>query len=255
MKIKRQKFIRKYCKFYWLNYKIRPPYKIILDFLFLQSCVEGKILLREQMPKLMQADVDLCTTRCIIEDLRKRGKVFSGAHKIAKSLTYLKCRHKKKYISADQCIYKLLNNDNNDRLICAVSDKEIRKSIQQIPGVPILSVHGNYIYMEAPNKADKIGQEQITINKSALNQNEKDLIDYLNADQNKNKQIIYKRKRIKGPNPLSMKKKKKKPKLNHSESLVKQQEQKNINQNNGNDKKKRKRKRKKKILKKINKFQ
>ncbi len=55
-----------------------------VDGQFVQSCLENKILIREQMPKLFQTEADKCTTfvtKCVRADLQKLGKAYSGAHR------------------------------------------------------------------------------------------------------------------------------------------------------------------------------
>jgi U3 small nucleolar RNA-associated protein 23 len=79
-----------------------------VDKEFLQAAVIGQILLREQIPKMLQEDTTMFITRCILEDLRKGGREYKGAHAIGSSLPFLKCRHGKGLREPGACIWSLI---------------------------------------------------------------------------------------------------------------------------------------------------
>ena len=67
-----------------------------VDGEFLQSALAGQIMLKEQIPKMLQEErTTVFVTPCIDNWLRLKGSAYSGALHIAQSLAHLKCRHDK----------------------------------------------------------------------------------------------------------------------------------------------------------------
>ena len=44
-----------------------------MDSEFLQAALEGRIQLKEQMPKLLQEDTKIYVTRCVLHELKNKG--------------------------------------------------------------------------------------------------------------------------------------------------------------------------------------
>lgn len=63
MKITRQKHAKKHLGFFRNNFGVREPYQILLDGTFCQAALRGRIQLREQLPRYLMAETQLCTTR------------------------------------------------------------------------------------------------------------------------------------------------------------------------------------------------
>jgi rRNA-processing protein FCF1 len=81
---------------YSLSHHIVPPFKVAVDGEFLQSALAGQILLKEQLPKLLQEErTTVYTTVCVNHWLRAKGTHYAGALFIASKLAHLKCRHDK----------------------------------------------------------------------------------------------------------------------------------------------------------------
>lgn len=69
---------------------------VAVDGEFLQSALAGQIMLKEQIPKMLQEErTTVFVTPCIDNWLRLKGSAYSGALHIAQSLAHLKCRHDK----------------------------------------------------------------------------------------------------------------------------------------------------------------
>jgi len=67
-----------------------------VDGEFLQSALAGQIMLKEQLPKMLQEErTTVYVTPCIDNWLRLKGPQYSGALFIASKLAHLKCRHDK----------------------------------------------------------------------------------------------------------------------------------------------------------------
>lgn len=63
MKITRQKHAKKHLSFFRNNFGVREPYQILLDGTFCQAALRGRIQLREQLPRYLMGETQLCTTR------------------------------------------------------------------------------------------------------------------------------------------------------------------------------------------------
>lgn len=63
MKITRQKHAKKHLGFFRNNFGAREPYQILLDGTFCQAALRGRIQLREQLPRYLMGEIQLCTTR------------------------------------------------------------------------------------------------------------------------------------------------------------------------------------------------
>lgn len=185
MKLKRQKKTRRVLQYYKVHYNIVPPYKVVCDSEFLQAALLGRVQLRHQLPKTLQVDNTLVShirstihyqrnpssnapqsatpntvqsinlTRCILRAIEQKGNLYGGALHIAKTLTFLSCRHKAKHVSESECIHALVSNDNNDRLVCALNDRTIRRDIRALGHTPVLFIRDNVLLMEQPTERVK----------------------------------------------------------------------------------------------------
>lgn len=63
MKITRQKHAKKHLGFFRNNFGVREPYQILLDGTFCQAALRGRIQLRDQLPRYLMGETQLCTTR------------------------------------------------------------------------------------------------------------------------------------------------------------------------------------------------
>lgn len=63
MKIKRQKQAKKTISFYKYSFNLREPFQILVDGTFCQAALKNKIQIKEQLPKYLMGEVQLCTTR------------------------------------------------------------------------------------------------------------------------------------------------------------------------------------------------
>ncbi|XP_062609373.1 rRNA-processing protein UTP23 homolog [Saccostrea cucullata] len=104
MGIKRQKQVRKSLAFYKKNFGYSPPYHVIVDGTFCRAALKQKINIREQLPKYLEAEVNICTTQCILEECEAFGSVLYGPLKILQQYQKAPCGHSKSIKGADKCI-------------------------------------------------------------------------------------------------------------------------------------------------------
>lgn len=63
MKIKRQKQAKKTISFYKHCFNLREPFQVLIDGTFCQAALKNKIQIKEQLPKYLMGEVQLCTTK------------------------------------------------------------------------------------------------------------------------------------------------------------------------------------------------
>uniref|UniRef100_A0A671KVT1 UTP23 small subunit processome component n=1 Tax=Sinocyclocheilus anshuiensis TaxID=1608454 RepID=A0A671KVT1_9TELE len=90
MKIKRQKHAKKTISFYKYNFCFREPFQILIDGTFCQAALKNKIQIKEQLPKYLMGEVQLCTTKFQIR----------------------KCKHMKDPLPALECLLSMLGETN-----------------------------------------------------------------------------------------------------------------------------------------------
>lgn len=216
MKVKRHKKMKKQLAFYKITFGIKPPFKVLMDSDFIQAALEGRIQLKEQMPKLLQEECTSFVTKCVVHELNSRPKFFNGAQIIAKGLSYLRCKHSG-VVPPDECIRAFLEGNNSDKLLFAIQNVDLRAAIRMCPQAPLLFIRGNVPLMEPPSTGQK--DEAIKLKTGLLENKDKkvkapkDSMQSDKAEEQKesgesNQSSSKKRKGPKAPNPLSVKKKK-----------------------------------------------
>jgi len=213
MRIKRLKTCKKHVSFYKNNFGFHEPYQILVDLTFCQTALTYKINIKEQVPKYIDGEIQLCTTKCILEEGKLLGPQLGGAVHICKQFKLRKCGHENgKAVSAQQCIMGMLGKENTKHFFVASQDKELRNAMRKIPGVPLLHINYNALVLEKPSHNSIKESQQMESTKAAPAAHEQ--IDQLKIENDivEEKEERIKIKRRKNPNPLSIKKKKKKTK-------------------------------------------
>ncbi|KAI4492811.1 hypothetical protein M0804_002602 [Polistes exclamans] len=215
MKTSRHKKARKHLAFYINNFKFRKPYQILIDGTFAFAALENKFNIQDQLPKYFQAETKLLTTACIILEVEKLGcfsKGIVGAMHIIKRYAVHRCGHEKKPIPGSKCLMSMIGKDNSSRYIIATQDRDLQNELRQIPGVPLLYLHGKAPTLETPSEASQTYAENIK-NNLGMSTWEKENMKTLKKEAGLINEVEQKRKKKHkkgGPNPLSCLKKKKK---------------------------------------------
>ncbi|XP_018587310.1 rRNA-processing protein UTP23 homolog [Scleropages formosus] len=215
MKIKRQKQAKKTLSFYKYNFSFREPFQILLDGTFCQAALKNKIQIKEQMPKYLMGEVQLCTTNCVLKELESLGKELYGAKIILQRFQMRNCSHLKSPLPASQCLQSMLEGNNPHHYFIASQDQELTAAVKKIPGVPLLYIILNTIVLDKPSlcsvnhvQAAQAGQ----LVAPDQQQNILSLKEEKGIAGNVTEKRGRKRKRkAANPNPLSCLKKKKKP--------------------------------------------
>ncbi|KAI4331974.1 hypothetical protein L6164_016918 [Bauhinia variegata] len=244
MKVTKQKRHRRIVRFYTACFGFHQPFKVLCDGTFVYHLLENRIIPADKaLADILSATVKLYTTRCVLAELKRLGKSYSEALDAAHNLIIARCEHEK-CKSADTCIMEVIGRNNSEHFFVASQDTDLRKKLQEVPGVPLICGLRNALFLEPPSASQrqhvKTSEEarmhmtdsehhalkKIVIKKFAGNEeaanssDENDDLEDQAAGLLEKRSIVkkqidikdkpqFKRKRAKGPNPLSCKKKKK----------------------------------------------
>ncbi|KIV78320.1 hypothetical protein PV11_10048 [Exophiala sideris] len=137
--------------FFQYNTALVPPYQVLVDTNFLSHTVQKKL---EMLPTMMDCLYAKCIpviSDCVMSELEKLGQRYRIALRIARDERWerLKCGHKGTY--ADDCIVDRVMR--HKIYIVATNDRDLKRRIRKIPGVPIMSVaRGKYVIERLPGK-------------------------------------------------------------------------------------------------------
>mmetsp|Transcript_21660 Transcript_21660/g.24515 ORF Transcript_21660/g.24515 Transcript_21660/m.24515 type:complete len:201 (-) Transcript_21660:963-1565(-) len=124
--------------FFRHNTQLGPPYYVLLDTNFINFSIQNKLDILKAMMDCLLGKCIPCITDCVIAELEKLGHRFNLALRLAKDPRFerIKCVHKGVY--ADDC---LVNKVTQHRCyIVATCDKDLKRRIRKIPGVPIMYI-------------------------------------------------------------------------------------------------------------------
>ncbi|KAM4705705.1 rRNA-processing protein UTP23 homolog [Rhinophrynus dorsalis] len=212
MKITRQKHVKKHLSFYRFNFRVREPYQVLLDGTFCQAALKNKIQIKEQLPKYLMGEVQLCTTNCVLKELESLGKELYGAKLIAQRFQVRSCSHFKNPVSGSACLFSMTADNNPHHYFIATQDQELATKVKKRAGVPLMFIIQNTIVLDKPSPKSLAHVQAVQANQ-LVPEHQKQNIEHLKVEQGVSKDSQHrgkKRKRISGPNPLSCLKKKKK---------------------------------------------
>lgn len=130
--------------FFAHNTALQPPYQILLDTNFLSHTVHHKLPLLPTLMDTLYATCDILITSCVMAELEKLGPKYRIALQMARDEKNkrLQCDHKGTY--ADDCIVDRVVKQRV--YIVATNDRDLKRRIRKVPGVPIVSVaRGKYV--------------------------------------------------------------------------------------------------------------
>ncbi|XP_071754514.1 rRNA-processing protein UTP23 homolog [Centroberyx gerrardi] len=214
MGLKRQKQAKKTISFYKYNFSFRQPFQILIDGTFCQAALKNKIQIKEQMPKYLMGEVQLCTTHCAMKELESLGKELYGAKIILQRFQVRNCKHFKSPVSASECLLSMLEETNPHHYFVATQDHELTAGLKKIPGVPLLYIVLNTIVLDKPSQSSLDHVQAVQMGElvtPAQQQSIRSLKEQQGIEQKDGERRGKKRKRKQSnPNPLSCLKKKKK---------------------------------------------
>lgn len=132
--------------FFCYNPNLGPPFNILIDTNFINFSVANKLDIVRASLDCLAAPSTIFVTDCVIAELQKLPKKYNVALRVARDRRFqrLSCSHKGTY--ADDCIV--------DRIaahriyIVATCDKDLKRRIRKVPGIPIMYISGHRYKVE-----------------------------------------------------------------------------------------------------------
>ncbi|KAJ9106786.1 rRNA-processing protein fcf1 [Naganishia adeliensis] len=120
------------------NTALGPPYRILIDTNFINFSIQNKIELVQGMMDCLMAKCIPTVTDCVIAELEKLGPKYRLALKVARDPRFdrLPCSHSGTY--ADDCLVQRVTVSKC--YIVATCDRDLRRRIRKVPGVPLMYV-------------------------------------------------------------------------------------------------------------------
>lgn len=123
--------------FFNYNQALGPPYHVICDTNFINFAIKNKLEIKTAMMDCLLAKCIPYATECVVSELQKLGAKYRVALRIVRmQFEILSCSHKGTY--ADDCIYERVRQ--HKCYIVATCDKELKRRIRKLPGVPIMYI-------------------------------------------------------------------------------------------------------------------
>lgn len=124
--------------FFSYNTSLGPPFHVLMDTNFINFSVVNKLDILKAMMDCLYAPCVACVTDCVMAELEKLGKKYRLALKVARDKRFLrlKCTHKGTY--ADDCLVERVQQ--NRVYIVGTCDKDLKRRIRKVPGVPIMYI-------------------------------------------------------------------------------------------------------------------
>ncbi|WPH03632.1 rrna-processing protein fcf1 like protein [Acrodontium crateriforme] len=140
--------------FFQHNEALQPPYQVLVDTNFLSHTVHNKLPLLPTLMDTLYATCRPMITSCVMAELEKLGPKYRIALQIARDERWdrLPCDHKGTY--ADDCIVDRVVKSRV--YLVATNDRDLKRRIRKIPGVPIISCkRGGYNIERLPTAPEK----------------------------------------------------------------------------------------------------
>ncbi|XP_054263319.1 rRNA-processing protein FCF1 homolog isoform X1 [Macrosteles quadrilineatus] len=124
--------------FFQYNTQLGPPYHILVDTNFVNFSIKNKLDIFQSTMDCLYAKCIPYVTDCVMGELEKLGPKYRVALRILKDPRFerLTCTHKGTY--ADDCIVQRVTQ--HKCYIVATNDKDLKRRIRKIPGVPIMYI-------------------------------------------------------------------------------------------------------------------
>ena len=132
--------------FFQYNSELGPPYHVLVDTNFINFSIKNKLEMYKSMMDCLLAKCIPCVTDCVMAELEKLGGKYRLAMKLAKDPRFerLACTHSGTY--ADDCL--LQRCQQHRCYIVATCDKDLKRKIRKVPGVPIMYINSRKYSIE-----------------------------------------------------------------------------------------------------------
>eukprot|EP01038_Epipyxis_sp_PR26KG_P006130 gene6130-8453_t len=132
--------------FFQYNTQLGPPYHVLVDTNFINFSIKNKLEIYKSMMDCLLAKCIPCITDCVMAELEKLGSKYRLALRLAKDPRFerLPCTHSGTY--ADDCL--LQRCIQHRCYIVATCDRDLKRKIRKVPGVPIMYINSRKYSIE-----------------------------------------------------------------------------------------------------------
>lgn len=190
MRVDRAKLIRKYLRFFRLVYNLIPTYRIIVDGNFIFAGLKSNIDIVERLGKLLQgSEIKLYVMKSVVNELTAVGKKALSALEYAKEKCEIIDDSNIIGETPSDKLVKMLANlpcmtigttykqaDTVRNFFLATQDRDLRKEIGNIPGVPIIYFNKVTLVLEPPSESSRQYGQMLESEKVAITDSEADLL-------------------------------------------------------------------------------
>ncbi|GAB9463959.1 hypothetical protein Gpo141_00001404 [Globisporangium polare] len=132
--------------FFKYNAELGPPYNVLVDTNFINFSIKNKLEVVSAMMDCLLAKCVPCITDCVMAELERLGHKYRVALRLAKDPRFerLPCTHKGTY--ADDCLLQRVQQHRC--YLVATCDRELKRRIRKVPGVPIMYISNRKYVIE-----------------------------------------------------------------------------------------------------------
>jgi len=140
--------------FFKHNTALGPPYRVLIDTNFINFSIQNKIDIVQGMMDCLYAKCTPYVIHAVIAELEKLGPKFRVALRISKDPRFERLPTETEY--ADDELVKLVKQ--HPCFIVATCDRDLKRRIRKIPGVPIMCIKGRKFTIE--RMPDAVGRSE-----------------------------------------------------------------------------------------------
>lgn len=149
---KKNKWSKKVISFFKYIFKFEVPYNILIDGNFIAVALKKKFDLKEQLTKVLDDNVHLVITSCVLNEVQEMNEKIPGLLDIIMKYKIEECNHGK-ILSPDQCIKTYIGKRNHKKYFVASQDPHLRLQLRRIIGIPLIFFDQNIVMLEKPSRA------------------------------------------------------------------------------------------------------
>jgi len=142
--------------FFTHNSALGPPYHVLIDTNFINFSIQNKLDIMRSLMDCLYAKVTVCITDAVMAELEKLGPKFRVALTIAKDPRFERLPAMKP--GATYADDDLVERVTAHRIyIVATCDKDLKRRLRKIPGVPLISIKERRYQVERMPEGQFIG--------------------------------------------------------------------------------------------------
>mmetsp|Transcript_11424 Transcript_11424/g.16416 ORF Transcript_11424/g.16416 Transcript_11424/m.16416 type:complete len:197 (+) Transcript_11424:46-636(+) len=132
----------------WFQYnaQLGPPYHVLVDTNFINFSIRNKMDLIRSMMDCLLAKCTPCITDCVMGELEKLGSQYKVALRLAKDPRFERIPCNCRGCYADDCLVQMAKQWRC--FIVATCDKDLRRRVRKIPGVPCMYISNHRYTVE-----------------------------------------------------------------------------------------------------------